>query len=201
MPLSDRVRGGVVTYDADQLRQFLELWRRADGNLSLDQMEALAEWQETPEDVREGLQPAIETGRRYAARTAPAPSTPKQAEEQPIRACLKNRSRSLGRLANGSPLSSAAPSPRSDNAHKKHAAPRRRRRLCWQHGRTMPGVSKDDLRRWQGFGGGFPMFPEPPVIERCAHCDFTVSAPLEDARQAFAKHRCDRPQVTASKPP
>jgi hypothetical protein len=101
MALSDSVRR-VVTYDADQLRQFLELWRREDGNLSLDQMEALADWQETPEGVREALQPAIERGRRYPARTAPAPLTPKQAEEQRNQGLLEEpeESRLLGeRLA------------------------------------------------------------------------------------------------------
>jgi hypothetical protein len=89
----------VVTYDADQLRLFLEVWRREDGNLSLDQMEALAAWQETPEDVREALQPAIENGRRHAARTAPAPLTPKQAEEHRNQGLLKEpeqESRPLG---------------------------------------------------------------------------------------------------------
>jgi hypothetical protein len=51
----------------------------------------------------------------------------------------------------------------------------------------MPGVSKDDLRRWRGFGGG--VFVDMQVVERCAHCDFTVSARLEQARQAFERAR------------
>jgi hypothetical protein len=42
------------------------------------------------------------------------------------------------------------------------------------------------------------MSPEPPVVERCAYCDFTVSAPLEQARQAFAQHACDRPKPVAT---
>lgn len=93
----------MVTYDADQLRQFLELWRRGEGNLRLDQMEALADWQETPDDVREALQPAIERRSRYEARTAPAPLTPKQAGEQRNQGLLEEpeqESRPLGeRLA------------------------------------------------------------------------------------------------------
>jgi len=70
----------VVTYDPDQLRRFLELWHREGGRLSIDQMKALAEWQETPEDVREALMPAIERARRHAARAVPAPLTPAQTE-------------------------------------------------------------------------------------------------------------------------
>jgi len=58
----------VPTYDADQLRQFLELWGRDDGHLSLEQMQALAEWKQTPEDARQELQAAIEERR-------PLPST------------------------------------------------------------------------------------------------------------------------------
>jgi hypothetical protein len=42
--------------------------------------------------------------------------------------------------------------------------------------------------------GGMARFTEGRVVERCVHCDFTVSAPLEEARQAFAEHECDRPR-------
>jgi hypothetical protein len=31
------------------------------------------------------------------------------------------------------------------------------------------------------------------VVERCAYCGFTTNAPLEQARQAFKAHQCDRP--------
>jgi hypothetical protein len=47
-------------------------------------------------------------------------------------------------------------------------------------------------RRWQGWREG--MFAEARVTERCAYCSFTVSAPLEQARQSFAEHVCDRPK-------
>ena len=33
------------------------------------------------------------------------------------------------------------------------------------------------------------------VVERCAFCDFSVSAPLDEARQAFVRHECRRPAV------
>jgi hypothetical protein len=69
-------------------------------------------------------------------------------------------------------------------------------------------VSKIDERQWQGWGvpgngaryrGPFPAFPEPPVTERCAYCSFTVSAPLEEAREAFQAHECGRPRPVTSK--
>jgi hypothetical protein len=71
----------VPTYDADQLRQFLELWGRDDGHLSLEQMQALADWEETPESARQELNAAIEERRPLtstetdyaAADTSPAP--------------------------------------------------------------------------------------------------------------------------------
>jgi hypothetical protein len=37
---------------------------------------------------------------------------------------------------------------------------------------------------------------EKSVVERCALCDFSVSAPLEEARQAFEGHECARPTRT-----
>jgi hypothetical protein len=43
------------TYDQDQLRQLIELWERDIGVLSSDQLQALVEWEETPEDVRARL--------------------------------------------------------------------------------------------------------------------------------------------------
>jgi hypothetical protein len=52
-------------------------------------------------------------------------------------------------------------------------------------------------RRRQGWG--VPMSPEPSVVERCCYCDFTVSAPLEEARQAFQAHVCARPRPTSTK--
>lgn len=71
----------MARYSDEELRRLLELWRREDARLSVDQMEAVVEWEETPEDVREELRPAIEAGRQHAARTAPGPLTPDQAEE------------------------------------------------------------------------------------------------------------------------
>jgi hypothetical protein len=38
------------------------------------------------------------------------------------------------------------------------------------------------------------------VVERCAYCGFTTNAPLEQAREAFQAHRCDRPQPVKSNP-
>jgi hypothetical protein len=34
------------------------------------------------------------------------------------------------------------------------------------------------------------------VVERCAYCDFTVSARLEQTRQASTEHVCGRPKPT-----
>jgi hypothetical protein len=33
-------------------------------------------------------------------------------------------------------------------------------------------------------------------MERCAFCSFSLSAPLEQARQAFVAHECARPRPT-----
>jgi hypothetical protein len=38
-----------------------------------------------------------------------------------------------------------------------------------------------------------------PILCKCAHCSFEIRAPLEQARQAFAEHRCSRPRPTVSK--
>jgi hypothetical protein len=37
-----------------------------------------------------------------------------------------------------------------------------------------------------------PRTTSSPVVERCAYCEFVIVAPLEQARQAFAEHVCDR---------
>lgn len=47
------------TYDADQLRQLLGLWERDGGVLNSDQLQALVEWEETPEDSRARLKDEI----------------------------------------------------------------------------------------------------------------------------------------------
>jgi hypothetical protein len=54
-----------------------------------------------------------------------------------------------------------------------------------------------DRHRWQGFGEG--VFVDTRIVEKCSYCDFTVSAPFEQARQAFEQHVCGRPKVTVSK--
>jgi hypothetical protein len=69
----------VFTYSEDQLRELLELWREG-GHLSPAQIAALAEWDQTPDDVRKALRPKIEEERRRAAATAPPPLTPDQVE-------------------------------------------------------------------------------------------------------------------------
>jgi hypothetical protein len=48
-----------------------------------------------------------------------------------------------------------------------------------------------DLHRWRSLSDGLPLYL--PIVQRCAFCDFRVEAPLEEARQAFADHVCDRP--------
>jgi len=44
----------VTTYNDEGLRQLLDLWER-EGSLTRDQMHALAEWEQTPEDAREAF--------------------------------------------------------------------------------------------------------------------------------------------------
>jgi hypothetical protein len=70
---------GVFKYSEDQLAEFLGLWRQG-GHLSPAQIEALSEWDQTPDDVREALRPKIEEERGRAAATAPAPLTPAEVE-------------------------------------------------------------------------------------------------------------------------
>jgi hypothetical protein len=36
-----------------------------------------------------------------------------------------------------------------------------------------------------------------PVVARCAYCDFVAAGEVGEARQAFAKHVCDRPPPPA----
>jgi hypothetical protein len=57
-------------------------------------------------------------------------------------------------------------------------------------------VSKDDLRRWQGWDD--QAAEGAPVVERCSYCAFTASGPVEETRQAFAEHVCDRPKPTTT---
>jgi hypothetical protein len=53
-------------------------------------------------------------------------------------------------------------------------------------------VATSDEYRWQGWRDRVGLPVEPALTERCAYCDFTVSAALEQARQAFAEHECPR---------
>ncbi len=55
-------------------------------------------------------------------------------------------------------------------------------------------MAATDEYRWQNTRERLG-FPEPAVTERCAFCSFSVSAPLEQAREAFAEHLCDRPKA------
>jgi hypothetical protein len=51
-------------------------------------------------------------------------------------------------------------------------------------------------RKWIGWREDASVAP--PVIERCYYCSFGVSAPLEQAREAFEEHACDRPRPETS---
>jgi hypothetical protein len=81
----------MFTYSEQQLRELLELWREG-GHLSPAQMEALAEWDQTPDDVREALRPGLEENRRHAAAIAPAPLTPTQSSTAAGRDCCRSLS-------------------------------------------------------------------------------------------------------------
>ena len=37
-----------------------------------------------------------------------------------------------------------------------------------------------------------------PIECRCAFCEWTITAPIEEARQAFHQHQCPRPRPTAT---
>jgi hypothetical protein len=65
----------VTTYDSDQLRELLELWKRGDGILSSDQLQALVDWEETPEDARAQLKDKIA---QLGAGIRATPDTPAQ---------------------------------------------------------------------------------------------------------------------------
>jgi hypothetical protein len=39
---------------------------------------------------------------------------------------------------------------------------------------------------------------ERPIICRCAFCSLKVKAPLEETRQAFERHECNRPRPTST---
>ena len=55
-------------------------------------------------------------------------------------------------------------------------------------------MATGDEYRWQGWRERFALPLEPVVIERCQHCTFEVSAPLEQARERLKQHQCDRPK-------
>jgi len=46
----------VSSYNDDSLRQLLELWGEKDGHLSSDQIQALLDWENTPDDARRALE-------------------------------------------------------------------------------------------------------------------------------------------------
>jgi hypothetical protein len=84
----------VSVYDADQLRQFLELWER-DGHLGGDQMRALVEWDETPEDVRARLMALVEERDQVEAHPEPLTAKGDLLDESPSESVTRSR---LGRL-------------------------------------------------------------------------------------------------------
>jgi hypothetical protein len=55
-------------------------------------------------------------------------------------------------------------------------------------------VATSDDYRWQNIRERVGLPLEAMVTSACAYCDFSVSAPLEQARQAFRAHHCNRPK-------
>jgi hypothetical protein len=52
-----------------------------------------------------------------------------------------------------------------------------------------------NVHRW---GSWSAAFADMTVVERCAFCDFTISAPVETAHAAFEAHECGRPKPETS---
>jgi hypothetical protein len=79
----------VTTYDAAELQRLLEFWQskgqplqsKGEVVLSLAQMQALVEWDKTPEYVREELKTAIEEVQLPSVAASAAPLTPLQHKE------------------------------------------------------------------------------------------------------------------------
>ena len=76
----------MTTYERDQLRELLEMWERGDGILSSDQLQALVDWEKTPEDARAQLKNEIA---QLGAGIRATPDTP--AQEIYPRACVNRR--------------------------------------------------------------------------------------------------------------
>lgn len=50
----------MSSYNDDSLRQLLALWGEKDGHLSSDQLQALLDWDNTPDDARRALKVELE---------------------------------------------------------------------------------------------------------------------------------------------
>lgn len=50
----------MSSYNDDSLRQLLELWGEKDGHLSSDQIQALLDWENTPDDARRALEAELQ---------------------------------------------------------------------------------------------------------------------------------------------
>ena len=48
-----------------------------------------------------------------------------------------------------------------------------------------------DVSRWRGWPTGLAELPQPVTI-RCARCGFATEGQLEQAREAFQTHECER---------
>lgn len=64
----------METHSAEQLGEFLELWRRPEGVLSSDQLRALIVWSGTPDGEREALQADLDTTEQVVSAKPLAPN-------------------------------------------------------------------------------------------------------------------------------
>ena len=64
-------------------------------------------------------------------------------------------------------------------------------------GKAYPATEKEREKRRAAKKKAEPEIVLEPIVERCAYCDFAVAGDVDDARQAFVKHVCDRPPPPA----
>jgi hypothetical protein len=135
---------------------------------------------------------SFKTSRRCAARQRPGRAAPGRRLLQPAvdlrarRRCPAARARRLG---GERPWCQDGNDRRSDDEHCA-TSPRSSRKTPLPAPFSSSGRSpRSRCALWVGMA---------PVRTTCAYCGFTVTAALEQARDAFEQHRCDRPRPVAS---
>jgi hypothetical protein len=69
--------------------------------------------------------------------------------------------------------------------------------VAGRDGKAYPANAAERKKRQAEKDKAEPEVVLDPVVARCAYCDFVAAGDVDDARQAFAKHVCNRPPPPA----